>query len=78
MATNKKRKKKHPQGAPKPKSAVPAAAENVQEQREEKKQYAQSPRDSKPLYMRIIMLAIAAVMVLGIVIGAAAGSAGMF
>ena len=31
------------------------------------------PKDSKPLIMRIIVLAVAAAMVVGIVIGAVAG-----
>ena len=36
----------------------------------DKKQMPQKQKSDKPLFMRIIMLAIAAVMVLGIVIGA--------
>ena len=35
-------------------------------------------RSDKPLVMRIIMLTIAAVMILGIVVGAVAGNAGAF
>ena len=38
----------------------------------------QKQKSDKPLFKRIIMLALAAVMVLGIVIGAIAGSTSAF
>lgn len=77
MAKSKKKNKKR-SGSPKPAGSAQTA--QAQEQQEEKKVYAQPAgyRSDKPLYLRIIMLAIAAVMILGIVIGAVAGNAGAF
>lgn len=77
MAKSKKKNKKR-SGAPQ--TAKAAQTAQAQEQQEEKKAYAQPTgyHSDKPLYLRIIMLAIAAVMILGIVIGAVAGNAGAF
>lgn len=77
MAKSKKKNKKHI-GSPKP--ADTAQTVQMQEQQEKKKAYAQPQKyqSDKPLFLRIIMLAIAAVMILGIVVSAAAGSAGLF
>ena len=70
---NKKRSK--PQGNPQ------KAAKNTAETENEIIQKTIDPpirRGDKPLFMRIVMLAIAAVMILGIVVGAIAGNAGAF
>lgn len=58
-----------------------AAIRNTAEAENEIMQKSIDPpvkRSTKPLFMRIIMLAIAAVMILGIVMGAVAGNAGSF
>ena len=88
MADNKKKKykkRRHSGGAPKSPEKAAAASEKNTEERSEtpelrRQQPVKAPRpeSDKPLYMRIIMLAIAAVMILGIVISAAAGSTSGF
>ena len=82
MADNKKKKykkRKTSGGAPKP---VEAAAEKQSEEldapRRQQPAKAPRPQSDKPLFMRIVMLAIAAVMILGMVISAAAGSTSGF
>lgn len=70
---NKKRSK--PQGNPQ------KAAKRTAETEDEIIQKTIDPpmrRSDKPLFMRIIMLTIAAVMILGIVVSAVAGNAGGF
>lgn len=53
-------------------------AQNVQNAQNVNRAAAKQPHPSdKPLYMRILMLTIAVVMVLGIVVGAVAGAAGI-
>ena len=72
---NKKRNKQHynPQKV--------QQAKNTAETENEIMQRSIDPpikRTGKPLFMRIVMLAIAAVMILGIVVSAVAGNAGGF
>ena len=58
-----------------------AKAKNTAEVEDEIMQKSIDPpikRTGKPLFLRIVMLAIAAVMILGIVVGAVAGNAGSF
>lgn len=70
MSKSKKSNKKH-SGAPQ--------AVKAQEPQEEKKAFAQPQgyKSDKPLFLRIIMLAIAAAMILSIVVGAVSAAAGM-
>lgn len=71
---SKKRKKSHR----KPENLSPAKPETVAETTQKAEVKYQRKSSDKPLFMRVIVLAIAAVMVLGIVISAAAGSTGGF
>lgn len=88
MADNKKKKykkRKHPNGAPKPAETSAAEKNSSTEERSAEPELrrpqavkAPRPQDTKPFYLRMIMLAVAVVMILGIVISAAAGSTGGF
>ena len=78
MAGKTKNKKRKQQGDPR------KAAVNVKTSAETENELIRKSidppmrRGDKPLFMRIVMLAIAAVMILGIVMGAVAGNAGSF
>lgn len=83
MADNKKKKykKRKPSGgAPKPaaEKITQSQPDEIEPLHRQQPVKAPRPQSEKPLYMRIIMLAIAAVMILGIVISAAAGSTSGF
>ncbi len=77
MAKSKKSsKKRHSSGRPVPQQNA-AAAEAQKPEELRAKPMKQKTQSDKPLVMRIVMLTIAVVMVLGIVIGTVAGSAGI-
>ncbi len=83
MADSKKKKykKRKPSGgAPKPAESASEKQLNAEAEPPRRQQPVKAPRpqSDKPLYLRIVMLAIAAVMILGMVISAAAGSTGGF
>ena len=73
---NKKRKK--PQGSPERAKTVSTAVIEDEKIRESIDPPIRRSGSDKPLFMRIVMLAIAAVMILGIVVGAVAGNTGAF
>lgn len=72
------RKKRKPQGIPERAKTVSTAVIEDEKIRESIDPPIRRSGSDKPLFMRIVMLAIAAVMILGIVVGAVAGNAGAF
>ena len=80
MAKSKSRNKKRnkPHGSPEKAKAVSTAMIEDEKIRESIDPPIRRSGSDKPLFMRIVMLAIAAVMILGIVVGAVAGNTGTF
>ena len=80
MAKQKSRnkKRKSPYGNPERAKTVSPSLVEDEKIRESIDPPVRRSGSDKPLFMRIVMLAIAAVMILGIVVGAVAGNAGAF